>query len=63
MGGNEEIPDSPTFAFKEKDGRMESLLRKQRPYTPPVTMNAEDNLFILYTSGAPKGLVHTTGGR
>jgi acetyl-CoA synthetase len=51
-----------------KDGRdiwYHDLVSKSGYECPPEEMDAEDVLFILYTSGTtgkPKGIVHTTGG-
>jgi len=51
-----------------KEGRdhwWHRLLDQASPACPAEPMEAEDMLFILYTSGTtgkPKGIVHTTGG-
>lgn len=55
-----EVPFSP-----DRDLWWHEELAKARPYCPPVNVNSEDPLFLLYTSGStgtPKGVVHTTAG-
>lgn len=45
--------DEPTINWNnERDVNMNDILPKQRPYCPPESMDAEDELFILYTSGS-----------
>jgi acetyl-CoA synthetase len=48
-----------------RDHWYHELMSKTPAHCPPEAMDAEDVLFILYTSGTtgkPKGIVHTTGG-
>jgi acetyl-CoA synthetase len=48
-----------------RDQWWADVMDKASPSCPPEAMDAEDPLYILYTSGTtgkPKGILHTTGG-
>jgi acetyl-CoA synthetase len=60
------IGDPANIHFEEgRDHWWHELMQDAPLYCKPEEMDAEDPLYILYTSGTtakPKGIVHTTGG-
>jgi acetyl-CoA synthetase len=59
------VDDGQAKMQEGRDVWWQDLVADQSETCPPEQMDAEDLLFVLYTSaptGKPKGIVHTTGG-
>jgi acetyl-CoA synthetase len=57
--------DTPITMKDGRDAWYHDLVNGASAWNEPEAMDAEDMLYILYTSGTtgkPKGIVHTTGG-
>ena len=55
----------PCEVVEGRDHWYHRLVQDESPRCEPEAMDAEDVLFLLYTSGTtgkPKGIIHTTGG-